>query len=212
MTTEKNKNLEVVSSKEQVKSKKDQMLEKIKLNMIESLKIDEKLIKRNTFAKDIEKARGNDIFPKEVEFLGKIIKIEEKKGPYKDLVAKYKEIQAGTLSFDGMSKEDMIKEVDKELAEQITLNKNKMIEFSSTEIEKTVLEEEAKKSFKRLEKNKTYKEKIELIKKRNGDETLFVIKRTKKQLDEIARIEKAYEEVHGTTEEIPIEEEVKKTE
>lgn len=200
MTTEKNKNLEIVSSKEQVKSKKDQMLEKIKLDMIEDLKIDEKLIKRNTFAKEIEKARGNAVFPEEVEFWGKIIKIEEKKGPYKALVAKYKDIDAGTISFDGLSKEDMIKEIDKELAEQIILNKNKMIEFSSTEIEKEKLEDEAKKSFERLEKNKKYQKKIELIKKTNGEETLFVIKRTKKQLEEIARIEKAYDESHSNEE------------
>lgn len=45
-----NKNLELVSAREQVKSKKDQMLENLKLEMLKDLKLENKLIKRNSLA------------------------------------------------------------------------------------------------------------------------------------------------------------------
>ena len=48
-----NKNLEIVSAQEKVKSKKDQMLENIKLEMLKDLKLDEKLVKRNALADKI---------------------------------------------------------------------------------------------------------------------------------------------------------------
>ena len=53
MVTTLNKNLELVSGQEQVKSKKDQMLENLKLEMIKGLKLDQKLIERNTVTKKI---------------------------------------------------------------------------------------------------------------------------------------------------------------
>ncbi|MEI8008924.1 MAG: hypothetical protein WCI00_06120 [bacterium] len=53
MVTTLNKDLELVSSQEQVKSKKDQMLENLKLEMIKGLKLDQKLIERNTITKKI---------------------------------------------------------------------------------------------------------------------------------------------------------------
>ena len=53
MVTTLNKNLELVSGQEQVKSKKDQMLENLKLEMIKGLKLDQKLIERNTVTKKL---------------------------------------------------------------------------------------------------------------------------------------------------------------
>jgi hypothetical protein len=72
-----------------------------------------------------------------------------------------------------------------------------MIEFSSTEqFEGKTAEEEAKNAFERLEKNDKYNKKIELIKKTDGEATHFIIKRTKKQLEELERAERAYEETY----------------
>lgn len=53
MATTLNKNLELISGQEQVKSKKDQMLENLKLEMIKGLKLDQKLIERNTVTKKL---------------------------------------------------------------------------------------------------------------------------------------------------------------
>ncbi|MEI6118645.1 MAG: hypothetical protein WCP92_05475 [bacterium] len=53
MATTLNKNLELVSGQEQVKSKKDQMLENLKLEMLKGLKLDQKLVERNTVTKKL---------------------------------------------------------------------------------------------------------------------------------------------------------------
>ena len=66
MATTLNKNLELVSSQEQVKSKKDQMLENFKLEMLKDLRLDEKLVKRNALIKEISKAREKSLFPTQV--------------------------------------------------------------------------------------------------------------------------------------------------
>ncbi|MEI6774269.1 MAG: hypothetical protein WCL18_05800 [bacterium] len=83
------------------------------------------------------------------------------------------------------------------MTEQIILDQGKMIEFSSTEqFDGKTAEEEAKASFERLDKNEKYTKKIELIKKTNGEVSHFIIKRTKKQLDELERAERAYDAIH----------------
>lgn len=153
-------------------------------------------------------ARKDQLFPTQIHLLGKIVEIKEQ-GKYKSLVAQYKKLN--TEKPAGF--EDALKILDKELAEQIILDQNKMIEFSSTEnFDGKTAEQEAKSSFERLEKNEKYTKKIELIKKKNGEETLFVIKRTKKQLEEIERAEKAFaalnirEEIQQQTKNEPIQE------
>ena len=57
------KKLEIVSAQEQVKSKKEQMLENIKMMMLEDLKLDDKLTKRKSVMEEIAKARENKEFP-----------------------------------------------------------------------------------------------------------------------------------------------------
>ena len=80
-----------------------------------------------------------------------------------------------------------------------------MIEFSSTEkFEGKTAEEEAKASFERLDKNDKYNKKIELIKKTKGEVTHFIIKRTKEQLEELERAEKAYEALHDSETQQPV--------
>lgn len=196
-----NKNLELVSAKEQVKSKKDQMLENLKLEMLKNMKLDEKLIKRNSLIEEIVKARENELFPKKTKIGEKEIEIKEQ-GKYKELIAQYKKINTEKPA----GYEEMLKALDKELAEQIILDQNKMIEFSSKEnFEGKTAEEEAKTSFERLNKDKKYEKKIELIKKINGEETHFVIKRTKKQLEEIERAERAYEQLHDAEAAEPVQ-------
>jgi hypothetical protein len=59
-------NLELLSSQNQVKSKKDQMLENLKLEMIKDMKLDDKLIKRDTLVEEISKARENAEFPTQI--------------------------------------------------------------------------------------------------------------------------------------------------
>jgi hypothetical protein len=66
MATTLNKNLELVSAQEQVKSKKDQMLENLKLEMLKDLKIDEKLVKRDSLIDQISEARENTLFPAQI--------------------------------------------------------------------------------------------------------------------------------------------------
>jgi len=63
-----NKNLELVSAQNQVKSKKDQMLENLKLEMIKDLKLDQNLIKRNELMGEISKTRENTFFPAQINF------------------------------------------------------------------------------------------------------------------------------------------------
>ncbi len=105
-------------------------------------------------------------------------------------VAKYK---------NAAGNEAALKQLDQELAEEIILDYGNMIEFSSAEkFEDKTAEEEAKASFERLGKDKKYEKKIELIKKTDGEESHFVIKRTEAQIKELERAEKAYEEAtHG---------------
>jgi hypothetical protein len=103
------------------------------------------------------------------------------------LVAQYKKINTENPA----DKEEILKQLDKELSEQIILDQKKMVLFEGKTGEK-----EAKESFERLDKNDKYNKKIELIKKTNGEVTHFVIKRTKKQLEEIERAERAYEATH----------------
>jgi len=94
--------------------------------------------------------------------------------------------------------EDTLKQLDKELAEEIILDYGDMIEFSSTEkFKDKTAEEEAKASFERLGKDKKYERKIELVKKIDGEETHFVIKRTEAQIKELERADRAYEALHG---------------
>ncbi len=202
------KNLELISAQEQVKSKKEQMLANLKLEMFKDLKLDEKLVQRKQTMEKVFEARKDQLFPTQIHLLGKIVEIKEQ-GKYKSLVAQYKKLN--TEKPAGF--EDALKILDKELAEQIILDQNKMIEFSSTEnFDGKTAEQEAKSSFERLEKNEKYTKKIELIKKKNGEETLFVIKRTKKQLEEIERAEKAFaalnirEEIQQQTKNEPIQE------
>jgi len=80
-----------------------------------------------------------------------------------------------------------------------------MIEFSSTEqFEGKTAEQEARSSFERLNKDAKYGKKIELIKKTDGEESHFVIKRTEAQLKELERAEKAYEALHGVEAQEPV--------
>ncbi len=195
-----NQNLELVSSKEQIKSKKDQMIENLKLEILKNMKIDEKIIRRNSLIEEIMKAREKELFPKKTKIGEKEIEIKEQ-GKYKELIAQYKKLNTEKP----VGYEEMLKALDKELAEQIILDQNKMIEFSSKEnFEGKTVEEEAKTSFERLNKDKKYEKKIELIKKTKGEETHFIIKRTEKQLEELARAEKAYEQLHSPESQEPI--------
>ena len=184
-----NKNLELVSAQNQVKSKKDQMLENLKLEMLKDLTLDDKLIKRSFIMDKISEARKDKEFPTIIHFGGKTIKMNEKK-KYPERIEKYK--NAG-------SNEEALKQLDKEFAEEIVLDYGNMIEFSSTEtFEGKTAEEEAKHSFERLNKKDKYKKNIELIKKTNGEITHFVIKRTEAQIKELERAEKAYEALNDT--------------
>ncbi len=207
MTTKTNKNFEIISSQEKVKSKKDEMIESIKLNMLEDLKVDKKMVKRNEQVQIVSQKMENiteDKFPIEIDVLGKKMSIK-RNGMFKDILNKY--IQAKNNEtvqwFEGIDQEKIIQQLNKELTEELILQANKMIEFSTTEdYEWKTAERETKESFERLEKDeKKYGGKIELIKKTNWEETHFIIKRTKKQIDEIARIETAYEETHETIDE-----------
>ena len=183
-----NKNLELVSSKEQVKSKKDQMLENLKLEMLKDLTLDDKLIKRSFVMDRISEARKDKEFPTLIHFWGNTIKINEKK-KYPLRIEKYK---------NAAGNEEALKQLDKELAEEIVLDYGNMIEFSSTEtFEGKTAEQEAKNSFERLNKNAKYEKKIELIKKTDWEITHFVIKRTEAQIKELERAERAYEALHG---------------
>jgi len=62
------KNLELLSSQNQVKSKKDQMIENLKLEMLKDLKLDDNLIKRSFVMEEILKARENKEFPTLIHF------------------------------------------------------------------------------------------------------------------------------------------------
>jgi len=62
------KNLELLSSQNQVKSKKDQMIENLKLEMLKDLKFDDNLIKRSFVMEEILKARENKEFPTLIHF------------------------------------------------------------------------------------------------------------------------------------------------
>ena len=62
------KNLELLSSQNQVKSKKDQMIENLKLEMLKDLKFDNNLIKRSFVMEEILKARENKEFPTLIHF------------------------------------------------------------------------------------------------------------------------------------------------
>lgn len=149
----------------------------------------------------ISKVRENTLFPTQIDLWGKIIEIKNQ-GKYKELIAQYKKFNTEKPA----GYEEILKVLDKDLAEQIILDQNKMIEFSSTEkFEWKTAEEEAKASFERLNKDKKYEKKIELIKKKDGKEMHFVIKRTKKQLEEIERAEKAYELLHGVEAAEPVQ-------
>jgi hypothetical protein len=68
MATTPQKNIEIVSAQEKVKSKKDQMLENLKLEMLRDLKLDEKLAQRNAVMEKISEARKNNIFPTQIYF------------------------------------------------------------------------------------------------------------------------------------------------
>jgi hypothetical protein len=153
-----NQNLELVSSQEQVKSKKDQMLENLKLEMLKDLKLDDKLIKRSFVMDRISEARKDKDFPTLIHFGGNTIKMNEKK-KYPERTEKYKNAKGN---------EEALKQLDKEFAEEIVLDYGNMIEFSSTEtFEGKTAEEEARNSFERLSKKEKYKKNIELIKKTN---------------------------------------------
>ncbi len=70
------------------------------------------------------------------------------------------------------------------------LNSGNAIEFSSKERYESgkTAQEEAKDCYARLDKMERFHDKIELIKKLSKNESFFVIKRTKQQLDKIERI------------------------
>ena len=162
--------------------------------MLKDIKIDEKLAQRNAVMEKFSEARKNKIFPTQIDVWGKSIEIKEQ-GKYKTIVDQYKKIHTQNPT----DKEILLKQLDKELTEQIILDQGKMIEFSSTEqFDGKTAEEEAKASFERLDKNEKYTKKIELIKKTNGEVSHFIIKRTKKQLDELERAERAYDAIHWT--------------
>jgi len=68
MVTTLNKNLELISAKNQVKSKKEQMLENLKLEMVKDLTLDDKLIKRSLVMDKISEARKDKEFPSLIHF------------------------------------------------------------------------------------------------------------------------------------------------
>ena len=64
MVTSPQKNLELVSAQNQVKSKKDEMIENLKLEMIKDLDLYRYKV-RNEIARNIFNARKNSLFPKQ---------------------------------------------------------------------------------------------------------------------------------------------------
>ncbi len=62
------KNLEIVSAQNQVKSEKNQMIENIKMLMLKDLKLDDQMIKRSFVMEEILKSREDKEFPALIHF------------------------------------------------------------------------------------------------------------------------------------------------
>jgi len=94
---------------------------------------------------------------------------------------------------DESIKNKKLDDLNRDFAERLILDSGSMIEFGYDDNFEGGLsaEQEAKKTFEKLNKLDDYKDKIERAKKILGDETHFVVKRTEEQI----KIFKAMERV-----------------
>jgi len=178
---------DILSSKNQIKSDQLEIIEGIKKGLLKNMKLENKMIKRDDIEKKIKEQREKISFPNDIEIvIGKTKEAikNSSNSKYKDILQQYKEINQSTTD-----KEIKLKKLDKQLAEQVILNSGNMIEFSSKETYESgkTAEEEARDCYERLNKIERFNDKIELIKKILKEESFFVIKRTKKQLDKIEK-------------------------
>ena len=187
-------NYNILSNREQFDDAKKKLIDVAKLDLLDTLDLDKKMVSRNNTSQALElhRVENQKWYPEgELEIRpGVRAKIDEDK--YKDMLDEYKKLIAEKPEWFEMR----LHQLDTELAEKLILDNNCAIEFKSTDkfISNKDAKEESKKTYKELDKNNTYKNKIERLMKTVWDEDHYIIKRTEEELKKIEEKQKEIED------------------
>ena len=203
-TNSSNYSYNVLSNRENLEDAKKKIIDNIKIDLFETMKMDDIMVDRNKLAHSIDENRKNSWVwrPKWKIRLNDSFKekqIDEKK--YADILTKYdsiiKDKEDKKLPDDDPKFNEELRKLDTQLAERIILDQWGAIEFKSTDDFKDwkSAEEEAKLAYKGLNELKFYKWKIDLASKEDKELSYFVIKRKPSQIDMIKAALKAMDDV-----------------
>ncbi|HKL44414.1 MAG TPA: hypothetical protein VJ892_03985 [Candidatus Absconditabacterales bacterium] len=204
---------QILSNQENIRSSSNnisgaEFIKKAKEELFESLSKTDDIANRNNLSKKLSEKIGDEGYPKGyVIFGGKRVRVDGKKfQSFKDL---YDEVNKEQ---DESIKNKKLDDLNRDFAERLILDSGSMIEFGYDDNFEGGLsaEQEAKKTFEKLNKLDDYKDKIERAKKILGDETHFVVKRTEEQIKIFKAMERvANEEGVDISNDEEIEEKIK---
>ena len=198
----------ILSNRENLDEKKKKIIDGIKVDLFETMKMDKIMVDRNDLAHSIDENRKNSWVwrPRwkirlNDSFKGK--EIDEKK--YADILWKYdniiKDKEDKNLADDDPKFNEELRKLDTQLAERIILDQWGAVEFKS--IDKygdwKTAEEESKTAYKNLNTLVTYQWKIDLVSRKekqwDKDIDYFVIKWKPSQIKKIQLALKAIDDV-----------------
>ena len=189
----------ILSNKENFDDAKKKLIDQAKFELLDTLKIEEKLVNRKKLSEALAKNRyengvnkTNKGIPEgEIKIGTTTIKIDTKKNEEK--MKEYTEL----IEQKPTGYEKILEILDVELAEEITLDNGLAIEFKSTDTfsRGKTAEEEAKIAFENLNKIKRYQDKLEWITKNIDGISHFIIKWTEKEINIITKKLKEIEEL-----------------
>jgi len=188
---------QILSNQEKVRSSSNnvswaEFIKKAKEELLESFSKTNDIANRNNLSKKLSEKIWDEWYPKwYVMFWGKRVRIDWKK--FQSFKALYDEVNKEQ---DESIKNKKLDDLNRDFAERLILDSGSMIEFGYDDNFEGGLsaEQEAKKTFEKLNKLDDYKDKIERAKKILGDETHFVVKRTEEQIKIFKAMEKVANE------------------
>lgn len=187
-------NYNIVSNREKFDDKQKKIIDKVKLDLFESLDIDSKLVNRNHLSQKLEFLRVDNgmWYPFGKVELKPWLEVDINDKDYKDILDKYKDLLANTP--DGFENE--LRKLDSQLAERLILDKSWAIEFKEWDqfYDWKDAKTEAEIAYDWLNNLKNYHNKIELASKKVDNIDYFIIKWNNKQLQEIKKAEEKINE------------------
>ncbi len=194
-------NYSILSNREKFDDKQKKLIDKVKLDLFESLDIDNKLVNRNNFSDKVKTLRNqqwNNNLPNwEIEIKTWIkVKINpDSKTVHKDIFDEYKRLQ----KIDPVDENELTK-LDRKLSERLILDKWLAVEFKSWDTFEwwKSAEDWSKSSFQELNNLTRYQDKIEWASKNINNLDYFLIKWKPKELEKIRGAEQVIKAIEET--------------